>query len=214
MIKRVIFDIDNTLIPWKEEYNEEIKEVLKELNIQYTIEEYNKIIEAFNKYEDEYYVFDESLMLEYINKYTNNEYPQIFLTNIFKRWENCLTSKMDPKLIETLEYLKSKYELAILTDWFAQQQKQRLQNAGILKYFETVYSAEKAKRKPFKEAFMQAIGINKPQECVMIGDSLERDIQGALNAGLNAIWFNPNIQDTQSNEYLIITQLDELKEIL
>ena len=29
MIKRVIFDIDNTLIPWKKEYYSEIKKVLK-----------------------------------------------------------------------------------------------------------------------------------------------------------------------------------------
>lgn len=214
MIKRVVFDIDNTLIPWKEEYNEEIKEVLKELNIQYTIEEYNKIIEAFIKYEDEYYIFDEKLMLEYINKYTNNDYPKIFLTSIFKRWEDCLISELDPKIVDTLKYLKSKYELVILTDWFAQQQKQRLQKAGILKYFEIIYSAEKTKRKPFKEAFMQAIGTNEPQECVMIGDSIERDIKGALNAGLKAIWFNPNSQVFQSNEYLIIKKLEELKEIL
>ena len=36
MIKRVIFDIDNTLIPWKSEYDKEIEKVLDELNIQYT----------------------------------------------------------------------------------------------------------------------------------------------------------------------------------
>ena len=29
MIKRVIFDIDNTLIPWENEYNEEIKHLIK-----------------------------------------------------------------------------------------------------------------------------------------------------------------------------------------
>ena len=30
MIKRVIFDIDNTLMPWKKEYDNEIGIVLKE----------------------------------------------------------------------------------------------------------------------------------------------------------------------------------------
>ena len=42
MIKRVIFDIDNTLIPWKEEYYNEINEVLDSLNIKHTQEDYNK----------------------------------------------------------------------------------------------------------------------------------------------------------------------------
>ena len=36
MIKRVIFDIDNTLIPWKEEYYDEINKVLDSLNIEHT----------------------------------------------------------------------------------------------------------------------------------------------------------------------------------
>ena len=48
----------------------------------------------------------------------------------------------------------------------------------------------------------------------MIGDNLERDIQGALNAGLNAIWFNPNFQNNQNNKYLIVTKIENLKDIL
>ena len=43
MIKRVIFDIDNTLMPWKKEYDNEIGIVLKELGIEYTEEENKKI---------------------------------------------------------------------------------------------------------------------------------------------------------------------------
>ena len=31
-----------------------------------------------------------------------------------------------------------------------------------------------------------------PEECIMIGDSLERDINGAINAGLRAVYYNPN----------------------
>jgi len=45
MIKRVIFDIDNTLIPWKNEYYNEIFEVLKELNT----EEINWMIKEFTE---------------------------------------------------------------------------------------------------------------------------------------------------------------------
>ena len=33
-------------------------------------------------------------------------------------------------------------------------------------------------------------GIHKPQECVMIGDHLELDINGAKKCGLNTIWIN------------------------
>ncbi|MBQ2937875.1 MAG: HAD family hydrolase [Clostridia bacterium] len=213
MIKRVIFDIDNTLVMWKDEYYKKINNVLEELGIEYTDEDYNRILEALDEYENEYYIFDRKLMLEYINKYTQKQYPKEFIYNLTDKWANCVPDKMDSKIIETLEYLKSKYELVILTDWYADQQKERLEKLDILKYFTNVYSAEKTKRKPFKEAFMQAIGTSKPEECIMIGDNLERDIKGALNCGLKAVHYTPNNKE-KNEKYYTISKLEELREIL
>lgn len=59
---------------------------------------------------------------------------------------------------------------------------------------------------------MQAIGTNKPEECIMIGNDLERDVKDSINAGLKAIWYNPN--NIQNTEYTIISQIEKLKEIL
>lgn len=213
MIKRVIFDIDNTLIPWKKEYYNEIKKVLKELNIDYTEKDYEKILEAFGEYENVYYTFDKNLMLKYINDYTNKKYPEEFIYNIIEKWANCVPEKIDQNIIKLLEYLKSKYELVILTDWYKDQQMKRLEKVEILKYFADIYSAENTRRKPFKEAFIQAIGDNKPSECVMIGDNFERDIKGALNAGLQAIYYAPN-EIKEKKEYYTISKLEDIANIL
>lgn len=213
MIKRVIFDIDNTLIPWKEEYYSEIKKVLKELNIDYTEKDYEKILEAFREYENVYYTFDKKLMLKYINDYTNKKYPEEFIYNVIEKWANCVPEKIDKNIIKLLEYLKSKYELVILTDWYKDQQIKRLEKVKILKYFSDTYSAENTRRKPFKEAFIQAIGDNKPSECVMIGDNFERDIKGALNAGLQAIYYAPN-EIKEKKEYYTISKLEDIANIL
>ena len=213
MIKRVILDIDNTLIPWIEEYDKEINKTLDELNIEYTNEDYNNILEAMSAYENEYYTFNKKIMLDYINQYTNKKYPIEFINNIIDRWANCVPDKIEKETIETLKYLNSKYELVILTDWFGNQQSNRLEKLDILKYFQKVYSAEKTKRKPFKEAFIQAIGNNSPEECIMIGDNLERDIKGALNAGLNAVYYNPNHKEFDV-ECTDISKIEELKNIL
>lgn len=210
MIKRVIFDIDNTLIPWKEEYYQEIKKALDDLNIEHTEKDYYEIKKAFSEYENIYYKFDRKLMIEYINKYTKKNYPEEFIYKITERWANCVPDKIDDNTIRMLEYLQNKYEMVILTDWYGDQQEKRLEKLGILKYFSVVYSAEKTKRKPFKEAFIQAIGNNQPEECIMIGDNLERDIQGALNAGLQAIWYNPNNKTEKGVKYYTISKLEEL----
>lgn len=213
MIKRIIFDIDNTLIPWKEEYFYKINEVLEELNINYTEQDYKEIRKAFKEYENVHYKFDRDVMMEYINTYTQKDYPKEFIYKLTKKWASCFPEEIDENIFEILEYLKLKYELVILTDWYGDQQKEKLEKIGMLRYFKTIYSAEKSKRKPFKEAFINAIGKNKPEECIMIGDSFERDIQGALNAGLQAIWYNPDMKD-EKKEYYVISNFGKLKEIL
>lgn len=213
MIKRIIFDIDNTLIPFKKRYFEEIKNVLKDLEIKYTDKDYNEILKAFSEYENIYYTFNRKLMIDFINKYTKKQYPEEFMYKMTERWSNCGIDEIEEGIKETLEYLQTKYELVILSDWYKDQQVKKLEKADFLKYFKNIYTAENTRRKPFKEAFMKAIGDNKPEECIMVGDDLERDIKGALNVGLQAIWYNPN-NTLQDKEYQIITKIEQLKTIL
>lgn len=214
MIKRVIFDMDNTLMPWKAEYFSEIYTVLNELNIECTEDDFLKIQKAFSEYENNYYTFNTKLMIDFINKYTEKNYPEEFIEMLINRWSKCAPEKLPESTIKVLEYVKSKYEVVVLTDWYKDQQVKRLEKAKILKYFQEVYAAENTKRKPFKEAFIQAIGENKPEECIMIGDNFQRDIEGALKAGLQAIYYNPN--NTEQNEKISFYNLknnEETKQI-
>jgi putative hydrolase of the HAD superfamily len=47
----------------------------------------------------------------------------------------------------------------------------------------------------------------------MIGDCLEADVQGALNFGIDALFFNPNKENTPEN-IIAINHLLELKNYL
>ena len=239
MIKRIIFDIDNTLIPWKEEYNQEINKALEEFKIPYTEDDAKNISKAFFEYENVYFTFEKNQMAKYINNYTYKNYPKELIERIIQRWEACVPERIDSEIIQLLEYLKQNYEMVILTDWFVSSQSQRLQKTNILQYFQKVYGAEKTKRKPFPEAFLQAIGENRPEECVIIGDDFKRDIQGAINVGTQAFWYCPklkqtmpemesqnmnikempkkgNIDNRKSEEckYKVINKLEELKKYL
>ena len=228
MIKRVIFDIDNTLMPWRDEYFNEIFEVLKELKIECSNDDFNKIKKAMSEYENVYYSFNKENMINYINEYTGKKYPKEFMDKIIEKWANCVPEKIEDSILVTLEKLSKKYEMVCLTDWFKNQQIKRLEKTNILKYFQEIYAAENTKRKPFKEAFMQAIGENKPEECIMIGDSFARDIEGALKAGLQAIYYNPKEIDVSKKffyqfeteegirkiEYYTVSKIDEILNIL
>ena len=132
MIKRVIFDIDNTLMPWKAEYFSEIYTVLNELNIECTEEDFLKIQKAFSEYENNYYTFSTKLMIDFINEYTEKNYPEEFIEMLINRWSKCAPEKLPESTIKVLEYVKSKYEVVVLTDWYKDQQVKRLEKAKIL----------------------------------------------------------------------------------
>jgi len=95
--------------------------------------------------------------------------------------------------IELLDYLKPKYSLHIITNGFHEVQELKMKSANIDHYFETVTNSENAGfKKPHPAIFEYAITAAKVKKCdsVMIGDCIESDVQGALDCGLDAIYFN------------------------
>ena len=62
-------------------------------------------------------------------------------------------------------------------------------------------------------------GVNEPKEtCIVIGDSLSSDMQGAKNASLASVWFMPsgNIEEAQKAYDInyCASSFDELYEVL
>lgn len=217
MIKRLIFDLDNTIIPWEKEYDKVVNEVLEEIEYPHTEELYNDIIKAEVEYEENRKFFDKKEMVKYINEKLNLNLPQNFINLWLKKVPYCIPKELKKEDYEALEYLHQKYELVILTNWFKESQIKRLKNLNILKFFREVYGAEKY-AKPYKESFLQAAGKNKLSECAMIGDSLEIDIKGAQNAGIEKIiWKDNKRQKEKYGDFLmgvnVISSISELKQI-
>lgn len=95
--------------------------------------------------------------------------------------------------IEVLEYLKPKYKLHIITNGFHTVQEGKLRNSNIHHYFDTVTNSELAGcKKPHPDIFEYALKVANAEKhsSVMIGDCIEADVQGAIDCGLDAIYFN------------------------
>ncbi len=94
-----------------------------------------------------------------------------------------------------LEYLRSNYRLHIITNGFDEVQYKKMDKSNIIHYFETITNSELAGvKKPNPKIFNYALDLAKvnASRSIMIGDSLEADVEGALNMGMDAIFFNPN----------------------
>lgn len=95
--------------------------------------------------------------------------------------------------IEILTYLKPKYKLHIITNGFEEIQHNKMQNSQIADFFDTITTSEEVGvKKPHLEIFEIALQKSNahPQNSIMIGDSYEADIEGAINAGLHSIYFD------------------------
>ncbi len=209
MIKRIIFDQDNTLMKWHDEYDKTYGLALDELGVKYSKEELDKLINAVNNYEKYYDIFDKECMADLINEKCIIKVPINFADVWMKYLCDCVSNE-DKNIIPTLDYLSKKYELVVLSNWFGYSQIERLKKVGMDKYFTDMIFTDKVKNKPNKEAFIKACGPYKPEECLMIGDSMNIDINGAINAGLKGILYDPKGMYEYKDKIKNIKELEEL----
>ncbi len=122
-----------------------------------------------------------------------------------------------PHTVATLDYLKQRYQLHILTNGFAAVQAIKLKNAGLADYFiEVVSSDTTGHRKPSRPVFdylLNRIGASA-QECLMIGDNLETDVRGARDVGIDQVFYNPKRIKHSETVTREVTCLSELRIIL
>jgi len=207
MIKRIIFDLDNTLIMWKDDYLDAIKKITKEYDIK---DNYKYISSIIDEYDNEFRYYDKELLVNFINSKIESKIDINYLNSFLEAFG--YMSDIDNNVIEVLEYLSKKYELIVLTNWFREPQLNRLKHAKIDKYFKEVIGGEEC-IKPNKKAFIKACSKYKPNECLMIGDDLKKDIEGAEKAGLQVIYFNYKHKENNNN-YKEIDNLKDLERIL
>ena len=117
---------------------------------------------------------------------------------------------------ETLEHLHGKYRLCAASNGPYAQQVNRLRRAGMYDFFETLFiSGQIGAEKPstvFFDRCMEHLPGVRPEQCLMIGDSLTADIAGGRAAGMHTCWFDPDDRGSAMPPQadLRITRLEQL----
>lgn len=145
---------------------------------------------------------------EKLSKLMSQQYLEILPTK----------TKLFPYTIEIIEYLKGKgYQLHLITNGFEEVQLGKLRNSQIDHFFGEVITSERAMSlKPHKEIFEYALQQTgaATHNSIMIGDNLDADIKGAMDAGLDTIFVNHIHEKTDLQPTYIIHHLKELEDIL
>jgi putative hydrolase of the HAD superfamily len=209
-IQHVFFDLDHTL--WDFDKNSEMafgtifKQHHPEIAIADFIEKYAPINQACWKL----YQYDKITHEELRYKRLKDSFDALNYAisdqAIHQMAEDYITLLPDNNhlfdgAIEILEYLNSKYELHIITNGFANVQYKKIANSKI--------------EKPNPIIYQHALDLAQAQKehSIMIGDCLEADVQGALDFGIDALFFNPNKENKPEN-IIAINHLLELKNYL
>lgn len=225
-IKHIFFDLDHTL--WDFEKNSALafEKIFQELNFdinsQQFMDIYNPINVAYWKLYEKNEIDQETLRVSRVKdtfEAFNFEISLDQINTISNLFIEYLTSNnhLIEGTIETLDYLKDKYVLHIITNGFSFVQDVKLQKSNLDKYFVTITNSEAAgHKKPHENIFKYALTIANASknESIMIGDSFEADVLGAQNFGIKAVYFNPKAEMISQNQIIQIQSLIQLKNLL
>lgn len=205
MIKRLIFDVDGTLITGVN-FIKPIETTLKRLNL-YNESNVRSFLEAISTYEKSYNNYNKKDYIQYFENNLGTKLDDRFINIFFEELKNCVPQNTK-KLKETIEVLAKKYELVLLTNYFKESQLNRLNTMGIGHLFLECFGEQLIK--PNNEIYLKACGSYQPSECVMIGDDLYLDIEKAKEIGLNTIFVNSKNQKVDNLDLCIINNVEDM----
>jgi len=114
-----------------------------------------------------------------------------------------------------LPSLSENYKIALLSNAWLEAPRQTLRDKGYGRWFDVMVCSYDIKiSKPDPRIFQHTLNLLEvdASEAVMVGDSIKADIEGAINAGLEAIW----VDDEGTGEWKghTVKNISELPEML
>jgi putative hydrolase of the HAD superfamily len=228
--RHLFFDLDHTLWDFEANSRQTLEELFHSMKLG------SKGVNDFDLFHKNYLAHNDKLWDRYRNgfiKVDELRWKRMWLTLLdFKIADEPLAREMGvvfldllptrkilfPYTIELLDYLTNKkYQLHLITNGFEKTQHCKLKNSGLNKYFLTVITSEASNSlKPHKEifdyAFQKTGALQK--ESIMIGDTIDVDILGALNAGIDQVHVNHLTKESVLvNEKLPTYTVYSLKEL-
>jgi len=223
--QNIYFDLDNTLWDFESNAREAFKEIFDRYQLWDRITDFEKFISTFTFCNEQLWekyrqgkIQKEALRIERFN----STLKQLDIIDDFLSGQiNDAYLELVPQksnlvrfAYEVLDYLKSKYNLFILTNGFRETQNAKLINSGIRHYFSGMITSEDARwSKPDRRIFEFALkSVNaKKSESIMVGDDLHVDIEGAKNFGMDQVFYNRKMI---SHHMKITCEIKELQELM
>ncbi|MGC6479018.1 MAG: YjjG family noncanonical pyrimidine nucleotidase [Flavobacteriaceae bacterium] len=224
-VQHLYFDLDHTLWDFEENSKRTFEKILKEHVFPFTLEEFIEVYSPYNHHYWKQYRENRITTAELRYKRLASSFTALAveisdsqILEISEAYIQGLSTftALFPGTIPLLKRLQKKYRLHIITNGFDVVQQKKINNSGLGSFFDTITTAEAVGfKKPRPEIFAAARGKRSvlPAQAIMIGDSLEADILGGLQDGMQAVHFNSH-QEAEHSKCPIVYALVELEDLL
>ena len=198
-ITTVLMDVDDTLLDFKECARQNVRNCFKKNGLEYSDDIFefflNRNIILWKRIEDGLLTVDELHRTRWAGIFHDlgieADGPAFELDFIAGLRD---TSVPVAGSREAMKYLHSKYKVYVVSNASNLQQSTRLGKAGLMQYVDGIFgSLDIGFNKPSKEYFdycFSQLGGTRPDQTVIVGDSLNADISGGQSYCLHTIWFN------------------------
>ncbi len=197
----LLFDLDRTLLDFDDAENKALEQLFRQEGVR-DIESFKNYYIQLNKqlwlaYEREEITKDNLVNTRFSRTFAHFDKKKNGIV-LAERYQELLSKQgqVFPGTFELLDRLQEQgYDLYAITNGITAIQQGRLSVSPLGTYFKRIFiSEEMGVQKPspvFFEKVAQAIPGFCTEKALVIGDSLTSDIQGAVNAGLASLWYNP-----------------------
>lgn len=194
-IEAILFDLDDTLVQYERSPGEVLRRSFDLVGSDplFSVEEYYARYDEFAAQHDSMDALRSACFaaLAEANGYDRQLGREVAAT--FSEERDQTRVELLPEVSHVLAELSRAYRLAIVTNGAPDAQRQKIDAVNLQQWVDTVVVAgHDTPPKPDSEPFERALSSldATPATTVHVGDSLETDIAGAADAGLDSVWIS------------------------
>jgi HAD superfamily hydrolase (TIGR01662 family) len=227
-IPYVLFDLGGTLIYFQGNFPQAVSEAVMQATLSlraagYHLDEqvfpaaYSALIDSYYEKKNDSFIeyTAEYVMREALSVHGHPEPKEEHMRQALKDMYAVLQAHWhtEPDAVSTLETLVARgYRLGVVSNASDDADVQVLIDyANIRSYFDFILtSAVAGVRKPRQQIFLQALSFwnARPDQAVMVGDTVSADISGANNVGIGSIWITRRGETPENRAALFISTPD------
>ena len=208
--KKIVFDIDNTLLFLSDKWKEKYQEYIDKYGWNITPEDFYKAIGSIEKNFNNI-IITMDFFIEYMNERLRIDLTKEKVYDFFDIYAE-IPLRDTRETYEVLKYLSQKYDLIAFSNWFSESQKIRLRKYNLEGFFTKIYGCDNLPIKPSREAILTIIKGDDINNYIFIGDNIDCDLDLPNSMGMDTIFYN--IKNVKQDKYKEIVNIKDLEKIL